>query len=73
MASLQAALKRAIEVRYQLEDNELAAGTASRQLNAACCCSMKRRKAARVCLRRLVDEPEALAKVARDALRNLSL
>ncbi|MDO9530028.1 MAG: DEAD/DEAH box helicase [Syntrophales bacterium] len=68
MASLQAALKQAIQTAYQLEDNELAAEPLP---------SMKERKVILIyeaaeggagVLRQLISDPEAFAYVAKDAM-----
>jgi very-short-patch-repair endonuclease len=69
MASLQAALKRAIEAVYQLEDNELAAEPLPDGNNRRTLLFYEATEGGAGVLRRLVDEPEALAQVAREALR----
>src|SRR5262249_11083382 len=63
------ALKHAIQVRYQLEDNELAAEplpdmTSRRQL-----LFYESAEGGAGVLRRLIDDPQALSEVAREALR----
>jgi ATP-dependent helicase YprA (DUF1998 family)/very-short-patch-repair endonuclease len=68
MASLQAALKRAIEAHYHLEDNELAAeplpGTSDRRLLMF----YEAAEGGAGVLRRVLDDPGALNEIARDAL-----
>src|SRR5690606_20239452 len=69
MASLQPALKSAIQVLYQLEDNELAAEplpTADERRVILLCESAEGGAGV---LRQLVSSPGALAEVAREALR----
>ena len=61
MTSLQAALKRAIEVRYQLEDNELAVEPLPDSFNRRLLLFYEAAEGGAGVLRRLVDEPEALA------------
>jgi very-short-patch-repair endonuclease len=71
MASLQAALKSAIQVQYQLEDNELAAeplpgsGPQSRRLLLF----YESAEGGAGVLRRLLDDPQAFAGIAKEALR----
>jgi len=68
MASLQAALKRGIQAVFQLEDQELAAEPLpSEQLRSQVLLYESAEGGAGV-LRRLLDDPEALARVAREAL-----
>jgi very-short-patch-repair endonuclease len=69
MASLQAALKRAIETRYQLEDNELAAEPLPNSQNRHLLLFYESAEGGAGVLRRLIDDPGALARVAREALR----
>jgi very-short-patch-repair endonuclease len=68
MVSLEAALKQAVQVRYQLEDNELAtellpAGDAPRVILL-----YESAEGGAGVLRRLLDDPAAFAQVARSAL-----
>lgn len=68
LASLAAALKHAIQLEYQLEDSELAAEPLpSRDVRRLLLFYEAAEGGAGV-LRRLVDDPEALARVARRAL-----
>jgi ATP-dependent helicase YprA (DUF1998 family) len=69
MASLQAALKNAIQVEYQLEDNELAAEPLPDPWTRNLLLFYESAEGGAGVLRRLVDEPGALARVARQALR----
>jgi ATP-dependent helicase YprA (DUF1998 family) len=68
IASLQAALKNAIEVRFQLEDNELAAEPLPYQDDRRLILLYEAAEGGAGVLRQLLDEPEALADVARVAL-----
>ena len=69
MASLQAALKSAIQVRYQLEDNELSAEPLPKENNRRQILLYEAAEGGAGVLRRLVDDPEAFAQVAEEALR----
>lgn len=69
MASLQAALKRAIETVFQLEDNELAAEPLPEHNNRQLLLFYEAAEGGAGVLRQLVDEPSTLARVAREALR----
>lgn len=69
MASLQAALKRAIETVFQLEDNELAAEPLPDRDNRQMLLFYEAAEGGAGVLRRLVDDPSTLALVAREALR----
>jgi ATP-dependent helicase YprA (DUF1998 family) len=69
MASLQAALKTAIQVRYQLEDGELAAEPLPTRVARQQILFYESAEGGAGVLRRLVDDPDALGQVAREALR----
>jgi ATP-dependent helicase YprA (DUF1998 family) len=69
MASLQAALKSAIQVRYQLEDSELAAEPLPEFHNRRLLLFYEAAEGGAGVLRRLLDDPQGLASVAREALR----
>jgi ATP-dependent helicase YprA (DUF1998 family)/very-short-patch-repair endonuclease len=69
MASLQAALKSAIQVQYQLEDNELAAEPLPDSNNRRLILFYESAEGGAGVLRRLLDDPDAFARVAREALR----
>jgi len=68
MASLQAALKNAIQIRYQLEDNELVAESLPEFDKRHQILFYEAAEGGAGVLRRLVDEPRDLAEVAREAL-----
>ena len=68
MASLQAALKNAIQVRYQLEDNELAAEPLPKADDRRLLLLYESAEGGAGVLRRLMDDPHALAAVANKAL-----
>jgi len=68
MASLQAALKSAIQVTYQLEENELAAEPLPDRRNRRLLLFYESAEGGAGVLRRLLDDPHALATVARNAL-----
>jgi hypothetical protein len=68
MASLQAVLKTAIQVHYQLEDSELAAEPLPGDEDRRTLLFYEASEGGAGVLRRLVDEPAALATVARVAL-----
>jgi ATP-dependent helicase YprA (DUF1998 family)/very-short-patch-repair endonuclease len=68
LASLQAALKRALETQFQLEDNELAAEPLPDSNNRQMLLFYEAAEGGAGVLRRLVDEPHALSEVARRAL-----
>ena len=68
MASLQAALKRAIEREYQLEDNELAAEPLPDVDNRQQLLFYEAAEGGAGVLSQLVEDPEALRNVARVAL-----
>ncbi|MFQ3537088.1 MAG: DEAD/DEAH box helicase [Aggregatilineales bacterium] len=69
MASLQAALKRAIEAVFQLEDKELAAEPLPDENNRRILLFYEAAEGGAGVLRRLVNDPAALSSVAREALR----
>ncbi len=69
MASLQAALKNAIQVRYQLEDNELAAEPLPDAASRRQLLFYESTEGGAGVLRRLIEDPLALREVARGALR----
>ncbi len=68
MASLQAALKSAIQVTFQLEDDELAAEPLPSVDDRRLLLLYEAAEGGAGVLRRLVDEPGVLARVARKAL-----
>ena len=68
MASLQAALKSAIQVEYQLEDNELAVEPLPDRDQRRQILIYESAEGGAGVLRRLLEEPDALARVARRAL-----
>ncbi|OGO32969.1 MAG: hypothetical protein A2Z16_04630, partial [Chloroflexi bacterium RBG_16_54_18] len=69
MASLQAALKAAIQVRYQLEDDELAAEPLPFADQRRLLLFYESAEGGAGVLRRLLESPEAFAEVAQEALR----
>jgi ATP-dependent helicase YprA (DUF1998 family) len=69
MASLQSALKSAIQICYQLEDNELAAEPLPHAGERQMLLFYEAAEGGAGVLRQLIDAPEALARVAREALR----
>jgi ATP-dependent helicase YprA (DUF1998 family)/very-short-patch-repair endonuclease len=69
LASLQAALKRAIQVDYQLEDAELAAEPLPSREERRLILFYEAAEGGAGVLRRLLDDPGALARVARQALQ----
>lgn len=68
MASLQAALKTAIQVRYQLEDRELAAEPLPGDYERHVLLFYEAAEGGAGVLRRLIEDPKALAQVAREAI-----
>lgn len=68
MASLQAALKSAVQVLYQLEDNELAAEPLPKSDDRRLLLFYELAEGGAGVLRRLIDSPHALADVAKKAL-----
>jgi len=69
MASLQAILKSAIQVKYQLEDNELAAEPLPSREDRRLLLFYESSEGGAGVLKRLLNDTEALAEVAREALR----
>ncbi len=69
MASLQAALKAAIQVRYQLEDNELSAEPLPSAGERKLILFYESAEGGAGVLRRLLDDPRAFADVAQIALQ----
>ena len=69
MASLQAALKHAIQVAYQLEDNELAVEPLPSPSDRRLILFYESAEGGAGVLSRLLDDPGALARVAQEALR----
>lgn len=68
MASLQAALKNAIQVAYQLEESEIAAEPLPNAADRRQILFYEAAEGGAGVLRRLLDDPTALAEVARRAL-----
>ncbi len=68
MASLQPALKNAIQVHYQLEDNELAAEPLPDSDQRHILLLYESAEGGAGVLRQLVEDPEALSAIAREAL-----
>lgn len=68
MASLQAALKTAIQVTFQLEDSELAVESLPSNKDRRVIMIYESSEGGAGVLRRLVEDPTALAQVARNAL-----
>jgi len=69
MASLQAALKAAIQVQYQLEDSELAAEPLPDADDRRAILFYESAEGGAGVLRRLVDDPDAFMTIARQALQ----
>lgn len=69
MASLQSALKTAIQVFYQLEENELAAEPLPERSGRSQILFYESAEGGAGVLRRLLDDPKAFSKVAKEALR----
>lgn len=69
MASLQAAMKNAIQVEYQLEENELAAEPLPNANERHFILFYEAAEGGAGVLRRLVDDPDAFARVATQALQ----
>lgn len=68
LASLQAALKHAVQVLYQLEDSELAAEVLPSRKDPRQILFYEAAEGGAGVLRRLVDDPDALSALARQAL-----
>ncbi|MBL8150121.1 MAG: DEAD/DEAH box helicase [Blastocatellia bacterium] len=68
IASLQAALKAAIQVEFQLEDNELAVESLPNHNNRSLILFYESAEGGAGVLKRLIDDPEILARVAKEAL-----
>lgn len=68
MASLQAALKNAVQTLYQLEDNELAAEPLPDSTNRNALLFYESAEGGAGVLRQIVDEADAIVRVARMAL-----
>lgn len=69
LASLQSALKNAIQVVYQLEDNELAAEPLPSRYDRRQILLYESAEGGAGVLRRLLDDPGSFARVAAEALR----
>ncbi len=69
LASLQAALKAAIQVEFELEDSELAAVPLPTDADRRTLLFYESAEGGAGVLRRLVEEPDAMARVATQALR----
>jgi len=69
LASLQSALKNAIQVIYQLEDNELAAEPLPSRYDRRLILLYESAEGGAGVLRRLLDDPGSFARVAAEALR----
>ncbi len=69
MASLQAALKSAIQVRYQLEDNELSSEPLPSASDRKIILLYESAEGGAGVLRRLLEDPQAFAEVAQIALQ----
>jgi hypothetical protein len=69
LASLQAALKNAIQIEYQLEDSEIAAERLPDREEPSIVLLYEAAEGGAGILKRLVDEPAALPAVARRALK----
>jgi len=71
MASLQAALKNAIQVKYQLEEMELAAEPLPSRQNRSILLFYEAAEGGAGALRQLLDDPKAISVVAKQALELL--
>jgi very-short-patch-repair endonuclease len=68
MASLTAALKQAIQLEFQLEDTELAAEALPDEQQRRALLFYEAAEGGAGVLRRIIDEPDAIARIARRAL-----
>jgi ATP-dependent helicase YprA (DUF1998 family)/very-short-patch-repair endonuclease len=68
MASLQSALKIGIQVRYQLEDSELASESLPERGERKIMLLYESAEGGAGVLRRVIDDPDALSEIAREAL-----
>ncbi len=68
MATLQAALKSAIQIKYQLEDSELAAEPLPSRSDRRLILFYEAAEGGAGALRNLIDDPQALSEIAREAL-----
>jgi ATP-dependent helicase YprA (DUF1998 family) len=68
MASLEASLKRAIQIEYQLEDSELATEALPTRLNRRNLLFYEAAEGGAGVLRQLVEDPKAWTRIARRAL-----
>ena len=69
MASLQAALKKAIQAVYQLEDNEIAAEPLPSEKERRQILLYESAEGGAGVLRRIIEDPQSLAAIADEALR----
>jgi ATP-dependent helicase YprA (DUF1998 family)/very-short-patch-repair endonuclease len=69
MASIEAALKNAIQVQYQLEESELSAEPLPTMANRQLILLYESSEGGAGVLRQLVDDPGAFSRVAREALQ----
>src|SRR5438552_19174261 len=69
MASLQSALKNAIQVLYQLEDDELAAEPLPDADNRNALLLYESAEGGAGVLKRIIEDPKALGRIARTALQ----
>jgi len=69
MASLESAIKNAIQIRYQLEDSELSTEALPGRDDRRSLLFYESSEGGAGVLRRLIDDPAAVAEVAREALR----
>lgn len=69
MASLQTALKLSIQIRYQLEDNELASESLPERGKRRIMMFYESTEGGAGVLRRVIDDPQSLSEIAKEALR----